>query len=240
MYLKILMGSILMVTVIAVGALLVYGRGYWYPVYIKVAGARTVVDVINTYGDQARSTMAPYFSKANVAYPPKQLSFVAIKETGVLEVWALNDQTWSKINTYPIKAASGTLGPKLREGDKQVPEGIYKIVGLNPNSAYHLSMKLNYPNTFDQMWAEEEGRTEPGSNIFIHGKALSIGCLAMGDDAIEALFVLSHDVGIANIDVIIAPTDPRERALVPPVGSKPWVSALYSTIEQKIVTHYSN
>ena len=132
---------------------------------------------------------------------------------------------------YNIQAASGRLGPKLREGDRQVPEGIYKVIGLNPNSSYHLSMKLNYPNKFDLSWAQKENRTQPGSNIFIHGKALSIGCLAMGDEAIEELFVLGNDVGISNIKVIITPTDPRAGNLIPPTESKPWVKELYQDIE---------
>jgi len=68
---------------------------------------------------------------------------------------------------YRITAASGTAGPKLREGDRQVPEGIYRIVGLNPNSRYHLSMKLDYPNAFDRHQAARDGRARPGSDIFI-------------------------------------------------------------------------
>jgi murein L,D-transpeptidase YafK len=74
-----------------------------------------------------------------------------------------------------MKRASGKAGPKLREGDGQVPEGIYRIDGLNPNSSYHLSLKLNYPNDFDLEQARTEGRTELGGDIFIHGKAVSIG-----------------------------------------------------------------
>ena len=59
-------------------------------------------------------------------------------------------------------------------------------------------MKLDYPNAFDRLHANAEGRTQPGSNIFIHGKAASIGCLAMGDAAIEELFLLVSDIGISQ------------------------------------------
>lgn len=210
----------------------IYGRAFWHPLYVKVVGNRTVSDVVNKYGEQARSRIKPYFEKANLSYPPKDVAFLAMKDSGLLEVWASNGGSWVQIKEYEIQAASGKLGPKLREGDRQVPEGIYKVVGLNPNSSYHLSMKLNYPNEFDLSWARKENRTQPGSNIFIHGKAVSIGCLAMGDDAIEELFVLGRDVGISNINVIIAPTDPRESALIPPSGSKPWVKELYEDIEK--------
>ena len=79
---------------------------------------------------------------------------------------------------------------KLREGDRQVPEGLYRLIGRNPNSNYHLSMKLDYPNSYDPRHAKREGRSNPGSNIFIHGKSLSVGCLAMSGEAIEAFFVL--------------------------------------------------
>lgn len=213
------------------GLFVIYGRAYWHPLYVKAVGKRTVSDVVNIYGEQARSRIKPYFEKANISYPPKDVTFLAMKDTDLLEVWASNGNSWVHVKDYNIQAASGRLGPKLREGDRQVPEGIYKVIGLNPNSSYHLSMKLNYPNKFDLSWAQKENRTQPGSNIFIHGKALSIGCLAMGDEAIEELFVLGNDVGISNIKVIITPTDPRAGKLIPPTESKPWVKELYQDIE---------
>ena len=216
---------------IVLGLFVIYGRAYWHPLYVKAVGKRTVSDVVNIYGEQARSRIKPYFERANISYPPKDVTFLAMKDTDLLEVWASNGNSWVHVKDYNIQAASGRLGPKLREGDRQVPEGIYKVIGLNPNSSYHLSMKLNYPNKFDLSWAQKENRTQPGSNIFIHGKALSIGCLALGDEAIEELFVLGNDVGISNIKVIITPTDPRAGKLIPPTESKPWVKELYQDIE---------
>ena len=193
-----------------------YGRAYWHPIYMTAVGKRTVADVIDLYGERSRARLESYFKKAAVAYPPKEVAFLALKDSKLLELWASNGDTWFKVKEYEVKAASGKLGPKLREGDRQVPEGIYKVIGLNPNSSYHLSMKLNYPNQFDLKWAKYENRNEPGSNIFIHGKSVSVGCLAMGDDAIEELFVLSADVGISNIKVVIAPRDPRIHEIIPP------------------------
>ena len=95
-----------------------------------------------------------------------------------------------KFSKYPIQGASGDIGPKLIEGDRQVPEGLYEIIGFNPNSSYHISMQLNYPNDFDLKHASAEGRDHSGNNIFIHGKDESIGCLAMGDAAIDFLLVV--------------------------------------------------
>lgn len=206
------------------------GRSMWVPVVIKLTGARTVSDVVRDVGPVARSRLERRFDAAGLSYPPDQITLLAIKETAVLELWVGDAGSPSRIHDYPIKALSGVAGPKLREGDRQVPEGIYRIEGLNPNSAYHLSMKLNYPNAFDLEHAANEGRDEPGSNIFIHGKAQSIGCLAMGDEAIEELFVLMADVGWTRATVVISPTDPRLGPL-DRVGKPHWVDELYSQIE---------
>ena len=210
-------------------AVYIYGRGVWHPVYTRVFGGKTVAEVVQDIGPEARKRMRPSFESAGIKYPPSRITFLAIKDSAILEVWAWKDQAPVYIRAYDIQALSGTNGPKLREGDRQVPEGFYRIEGLNPNSSYHLSMKLNYPNEFDRKHAEAEGRRDPGSNIFIHGKAVSIGCLAMGDQVIEELFVLTHDVGTANCKVVIAPSDPRKHSL--PIPESPaWVSELYKTI----------
>lgn len=207
----------------------IHGRSYWHPIYTKVAGARSVSDVITQYGQTARQRIKPHFEQAGTEYPPKSVVLLAMKEEAVLELWDTSQSEPTFIREYPIQALSGVAGPKLREGDRQVPEGIYEIVYLNPNSSYHLSMKLNYPNDFDKKHAKTEGRTEPGTNIFIHGKAVSIGCLAMGDDVAEELFILATDIGYGNIDVAIAPKDPRKETLAP-IAELPWTEELYKNI----------
>lgn len=73
------------------------------------------------------------------------------------------------IKSYPILAASGSIGPKLRESDMQVPEGVYQIESLNPNSQFHLSLRVNYPNEFDREQARIDGRAQLGGDIMIHG-----------------------------------------------------------------------
>jgi murein L,D-transpeptidase YafK len=117
----------------------------------------------------------------------------------------------------------------------QVPEGIYRITKLNPNSNYHLSMRLNYPNAFDISHARQEGRGSLGSDIYIHGSNFSSGCLAMGDKSIEELFVMVAQVGAENVKVVIAPHDPRVKPLKADSEKLPaWTPELYATITREI------
>jgi len=163
------------------------------------------------------------------------MALLVFKQERRVELWVKNNDRWRNINNYDMTAISGTSGPKLREGDRQIPEGIYNIIELNPNSSYHLSMKLNYPNEFDLDHAQREGRTEPGSDIYMHGKAASVGCIAVGDPAIEELFVLADRTGIDHIRVIISPYDARGSSLLPvPDGLPEWTPTLYKQIEREL------
>lgn len=226
---KIFSLALLAISIAGIYLFYTHGRAYWVPLYQKVAGAQSVDDVVQQYGDSARDRLKPYFQANKITYPPKSITLLAIKDSAKLELWINNDAGNTFVREYPIKALSGVSGPKLREGDYQVPEGIYGIEYLNPNSSYHLSMKLNYPNAFDLKHAKAEGRNEPGTNIFIHGKAVSIGCLAMGDEVVEELFILATDIGHDNIEVAIAPTDPRKEALKPIEGLT-WTKELYNNL----------
>ena len=207
---------------LSLGEVSIHGRTLWGPVEQAVAGRRSVGDAVARYGLQAEQRLRPFFRQAGVSYPPPNLTLIGLKTEKRLEVWVKQGSKSVFVHSYPIQAASGYAGPKLREGDAQVPEGVYRIELLNPNSNFHLSMRLNYPNRFDKQQAELEGRFRLGGDIFIHGKALSAGCLAMGDDAIEELFVLVAQVGIENVSVILAPRDFRQQ---PPHGEdmpRPW------------------
>jgi hypothetical protein len=199
-------------------------------------GRRSVAEVLRDFGPYAERQLMPYFERAGVGYPPREVTLVALKLEKKLELWARDAAEYRLVRTYDILAASGSAGPKLRQGDRQVPEGIYQIVGLNPNSNFHLSMKLNYPNAYDLYHAEEEGRRDPGSDIFIHGRAVSAGCLAMGDEAIEQLFVLTAQVSKENVKVVIAPHDPRVWPLEPTAAGQPeWTRELYAMITDEIL-----
>jgi murein L,D-transpeptidase YafK len=110
------------------------------------------------------------------------------KESRELELWMASDRGYQLFRTYPICAMSGALGPKLRRGDWQAPEGFYQVSAewMNPNSRFHLSFNIGYPNDFDQA----RGRT--GSNIMVHGGCDSRGCFAMTDEAMEEIYVLAE------------------------------------------------
>ncbi len=109
-----------------------------------------------------------------------------MKESSELELWMNQGTEWLLLHTYPICRWSGTLGPKLKEGDGQSPEGFYLVTrrALNPNSSYHLSFNLGFPNAYDK----NHGRT--GSFLMVHGDCLSIGCYAMTDAGIEDIYGL--------------------------------------------------
>ena len=216
-------------TIFAVG---MWGRAVWVPAYRMMAGDRTVAEALTEYGERATDRLSARFETTGVPFPPSEIALVGLKAERRLELWAPQGEAWRLVADYRIKGASGVAGPKLREGDRQVPEGLYRIVGLNPNSRYHLSLKLDYPNAFDRRHAARDGRSDPGSDIFIHGKAVSVGCLAVGDEAIEELFVLTALIGKGNVSVVVAPFDGRRMPLLPTAeGLPPWTPELYGMIE---------
>jgi murein L,D-transpeptidase YafK len=126
------------------------------------------------------------------------------KAESELELWLQGEKGWRLLDIYPVCRWSGELGPKLREGDGQTPEGFYRITKerLKPDSAYHLAMNIGYPNAYDRRL----GRT--GSFIMIHGACVSIGCFAMTDAGIEDIYGYSEKAlaaGQKAIDVHIFP-----------------------------------
>lgn len=196
----------------------------------------TVEGVIERYGAAVDERLGSLFARAGVPYPPQRVHLLAFKKERKIELWAEGAGKTAFVRSFPVLGASGRAGPKLAEGDWQVPEGIYAISYLNPQSAYHLSMKVDYPNAFDRDKAREEGRTKLGGDIFIHGRDLSIGCLAVGDRSIEELFVLAARVGVSNVRLIIAPNDLRgERPASRDLRYKPaWLSELYGMIRSAL------
>jgi len=101
-----------------------------------------------------------------------------------LELWGKNKERYELLKTYPICKYSGKLGPKLKEGDKQAPEGVYVLTrkSLHPYSRFHLALNIQYPNRYDR----NHHRT--GNLIMIHGKCSSTGCFAMGNTQIEEIY----------------------------------------------------
>ena len=139
------------------------------------------------------------------------------------------------IQKYPLTAFSGRLGPKLKEHDFQIPEGVYHLTTLNPFSSMHLSMMIDYPNHFDRLQASKDGRSKLGDNIFLHGKSFSVGCLAIGDKAIDQLFLLVRRVGLSHTKIIIAPNDLRHASAATSSFAQPrWLPELYLNISQAL------
>jgi murein L,D-transpeptidase YafK len=221
---------IVAIAIVAAGAFIAYGRALWYPLLLRITGPRTVADVVAKYGPAARQRLVPQFRRAGLPYPPREVALLVFKRERRLAVWARGDREWRFVRAYPVLAASGHAGPKLREGDQQVPEGVYRIEHLNPNSSYHLSMKVNYPNDFDRRMAKNDGRTRLGGDIFFHGNSVSIGCVATGDPAIEEVFTLVAQTGASKVRVIIAPNDLRTARAVRHPEAPRWTSSLYQTI----------
>jgi hypothetical protein len=197
-----------LVVVVLGGALALGASRFVSAIYARLRPRRSLDEVLTAYAPNSEARMVPRFEACGVAYPPERVALLAFKAERSLELWARDAGAWRFVRAWPVLAASGGPGPKLREGDGQVPEGLYRVASLNPNSRFHLSLELDYPNALDRERAAAESRT-PGGEIFIHGGERSIGCLAIGDEAIEELFVLAARVGAERIEVVIAPNDVR-------------------------------
>jgi len=176
-----------------------------------------------------------HLADANFVVYPKNLTLIGLKYERVLEVWTKKDNKYIHITTYPFTAFSGILGPKFKEGDRQIPEGIYGISYLNPKSKFHLSMRVTYPNDFDKKMAKKENRTDLGGDIMIHGSNRTIGCIPIGDEKIEELYFLAQQVGIKNIKVILTPVDFRRIEVNITKNNKhPWLKDLYAKIKKEM------
>ncbi len=122
--------------------------------------------------------------------PGSAMMIRIFKQSSELEVWKQNRSGEFKLfKTYEICAWSGELGPKIREGDRQSPEGFYTITPglLNPNSSYYLAFNTGFPNKFDRAY----GRT--GSDLMVHGDCSSRGCYSMTDASIAEIYALARE-----------------------------------------------
>jgi murein L,D-transpeptidase YafK len=146
-------------------------------------------------------------NKHNIRNSSLRLYLRAFKQEQKIEVWAKNsyDEQFVLIKEYDVCGSSGTLGPKRRQGDRQIPEGFYHINRFNPSSNFHLSLGINYPNQSDKILGESGNL---GDDIFIHGACVTIGCLPITDDKIKELYVFcveARNAGQTTIPVTIFP-----------------------------------
>ena len=143
-------------------------------------------------------------AKANQPVPPRLIQAMSeknmdlqspilvriFKQEAELEVWKQDrDGRFALLKTYPVCRWSGDLGPKIREGDRQAPEGFYTIspAQMNPQSAYYLSFNTGYPNAYDR------ANDRTGSFLMIHGDCSSAGCYAMTDEQIAEIYALARE-----------------------------------------------
>jgi len=195
---------------------------------------KTVQSVTKTIRPQVMQRLTPHLNAISLTALPDKISLVSIKSEQQLQVYAHTANKVKHLKSYPFTAFSGKLGPKLKQGDRQIPEGRYKIEHLNPNSSYYLSMKVSYPNDFDRKMAKKDKRTTLGGDIFIHGKAVTIGCIPIGDQAIEELFVLAAHALPNGIEVIISPVDFRTQDKAPKLPGISWEQELYNSIRNAL------
>jgi len=208
----------------------------WFALRDVPPDRHAVADRLSEFGSASRTRLLPKFLQAGVPYPPARLMLVGLKKERGLQIYAAgHDGRFRYIDQRRVLAAAGGPGPKLRAGDRQVPEGIYGIRYLNPNSVAYVSLLIGYPNDFDRARAKEDGRSDLGGDIALHGPTTgTAGCLALTKEGIEDIFTLVADAGTTNTRVILAPYDLRRQGAPTPAKAKPWIKALYTTISEDL------
>jgi murein L,D-transpeptidase YafK len=147
--------------------------------------------------------------RLGVAYPPQEVFLRAFKEEQRLEVWVGDGaHPLQRLEDLAVCASSGALGPKHKQGDLQVPEGVYAIDSENPASTYHLALHVDYPNRADRIAGKALGIADLGGAIMVHGNCVTIGCIPLEDGPIERVYLVVHDARArgAHVAIHIFPT----------------------------------
>jgi len=144
---------------------------------------------VKTAYTEKEGLLKELFTEKKLNYENFSMILAGFKYEKELRVYikSKEDKKYSLLKTYDFCTLSGQLGPKRMEGDGQVPEGLYEISNFNPESNYHLSLKVNYPNASDQVLSN---KSKPGGDIYIHGNCVSIGCIPITDELIKELYIL--------------------------------------------------
>lgn len=208
----------------------------------RIFGRKSVEDVVRKYEPQVLRNFH-YKNFITTRGFPEQILIAADKKKKNVNVYGkmFADKKYEHIADYPFTRMSGTLGPKLREGDGQIPEGIYEMESLNPNSIFHLSLRVNYPNEFDKQKAKLDGRhlDKLGGDIMIHGRDRTIGCIPIGDVAIEELFVMAAKAGVGNVKILILPCNLLNEENSPlEIENQPkWYPELLNNLRQEMLNY---
>ena len=157
--------------------------------------------------NKVEDSLRKQFEAKKLQWPPQEVYIRSFKYDRLLEVWVKSEpkDAFKLFKSYKICMQSGTIGPKRMEGDFQMPEGFYYINEFKPNSNFHLSLGLNYPNASDKILSDSY---HPGNSIYIHGKCLSVGCIAIDNQPIEEVYLMTsyaRDAGQEFIPVHVYP-----------------------------------
>lgn len=163
---------------------------------------------VKTAYSEKESVVKQYFSDKKLSFDTFQVFLRAFKKEQLLEVWIRENgkRQFMLLHTYEFCTTSGVLGPKRKEGDLQIPEGVYYINHFNPLSNFYLSLGLNYPNASDKILSHA---TKPGGSIYIHGNCVTIGCIPITDDKIKELYLIAVEArnnGQEKIPVHVFPS----------------------------------
>jgi murein L,D-transpeptidase YafK len=155
---------------------------------------------------------------SEIGVPPDDFGNILIrvfKVEAVMEIWVQKpDGKYVKYKDFNVYAMSGKLGPKVEQGDMQVPEGYYYVNDFNPNSNYYLSLGIDYPNQADRLLYPAAHK---GGLIYIHGFNVSAGCMAMSNYYVEDIYICAvkaRNHGQLKIPVEIFPFKPTAANLV--------------------------
>lgn len=143
---------------------------------------------VNKAFNEKENLLKKEFLSKGLHFPPSKILLISYKAEGELQIWVKESYGYDLFKIYEVCKKSGDFGPKRKQGDKQVPEGIYKINVFNPNSDYHLSLGVSYPNMSDRILSNA---SDLGGDIYIHGGCATVGCLPMTDDLMQEVYVLS-------------------------------------------------
>lgn len=204
--------------------------------FFSLKEKQTIESVVEKYISKVKASLKNDFEKNNLSLDDFEMGILAFKKEQLLEIYVRKNETenWKLLKKYNFTAFSGEIGPKLNNGDNQIPEGIYQMEYLNPNSRFHLSIKVSYPNSFDLEKAKLDKRTDLGGDIMIHGKSATIGCIPVGDKNIEEIFILATKAKNKNFPIIIAPHDFRTNKTFPEIVGISWDIELYKKISNEL------
>jgi murein L,D-transpeptidase YafK len=192
---------------------------------------------VRTASKEKDEVLRHRFTEKGLTYPPRAILLRAFKQEGLLELWAADaeDRPFVLVHEYRICTSSGTLGPKRRFGDEQVPEGLYELDWFSPQSNFFLSLHISYPNSSDRILGSHQN---PGGDIFLHGNCASIGCIPITDDGIKEIYwlaVLVHSQGQQHLPIQIFParlTDDGLKTLATTHPNQPALIAFWSNLKQ--------